>query len=102
MTDFTAIAASLEERGSYGPAKVKRKRGFLARLLNPFAKVLSPIGLQNPSNRIASRPAGGAFITPAIYYSYDFLLRWRAAAVVLHLATALALAGSPSARHSPT
>ena len=56
---------------------VKRKQGFLARLLNPFAKVLSPIGLQNPSNRIASRPAGGAFITPAIYYSSCFLLRWR-------------------------
>ena len=35
-------------------------------------------------------------------YSYDFLLRWRAALVVLHLATAVSLAGSPSARHSPT
>jgi hypothetical protein len=66
MTDFTAIAASLEERGSYGPAKVKRKRGFLARLLNPFAEVLSPTGLQTPSNRIPSRPAGAAFITPTI------------------------------------
>jgi hypothetical protein len=64
---------------------VKRKRGFLARLLNPFAEVLSPIGLQTPSKHRVSRPAGGAFITPAIYYSYDFLLRWRAAAVVLHL-----------------
>ena len=31
-----------------------------------------------------------------------FLLRWRAAAVVLHLATAVSLAGSPSVRHSPT
>jgi len=51
---------------------------------------------------MVSRPAGGAFITPAIYSSYGFLLRWRAAAVVLHLATAVALAGSPSVRHSPT
>ena len=51
---------------------------------------------------MVSRPAGAAFITPAIYSSYGFLLRWRAALVVLHFATAVALAGSPSARHSPT
>ena len=52
-------------QGSYGTAKMKRKRGLLSRLLNPFAQqeVLSPIGLQTPSNCIAARPAGAAFIT---------------------------------------